>query len=128
MAGAWTGAIRGAQAIPKNLKTNLVNGHEIRLRGEGLFLRRIKKDAKSLADMEMALTTKEAEEAKPYQPKDMKKIIKPSVTVDYWEEEQVIVPSKEDRAQWRKFHKEKARSKRDRRKNLPDDFFDFPTS
>ena len=128
LAGAWTGAIRGAQVIPKKLKTNLVNGHEIRLRGEGLFLRRIKKDAKSLADMEMALTTKEAEEAKPYQHKEMKKIIKPVVTVDCWEEEQTIVPSKEDRAQWKKFHKEKTRSKRDRRKNLPDDFFDFPAN
>ena len=100
----------------------MVNGHEIRLRGEGLFLRRIKKGMKSLADMEMALTTKEAEEAKPYLNKEVKKIIKPVVTLDYWEEEQTIVPSKEDRLQWRKFHKEKTRSKRDRRKNLPDEF------
>ena len=53
----------------------------------------------------------------------MKKIIKPVITVDYLEEDQIIVPSKEDRAQWRKFHKEKTRSKRDRRKNLQDEFF-----
>ena len=123
LAGAWTGAVDGAQAIPENLKTHLVNGREIRLRGEALFLRKMKKDAKSLPDMEMALTAKEADEAKRYQPKETKKIIKPVVTIDYWDEEQDIVPSKEDRAKWRKFQKEKTKSKRDRRKNLPDDFF-----
>ena len=121
--GAWIGAIKGAQTIPENLKTNLVNGNEIRLRGEALYLRKMKKDAKPLVDMEMALTFKEAAEAKRYQPKETKKIIKPVVTIDYWEEEQSIVPSKEDRAKWRKFQKEKTKSKRNRRKNLIDDFF-----
>ncbi len=121
--GAWTGAIRGIQSIPENLKTHLVNRHEIRLRGEALYLRKMKKGAKPFVDMEMALTVKEAEEAKRYQPKETKKIIKPFVTLDYWDEEQDIVPPKEDRAEWRKFQKEKTKSKRNRRKNLPDDFF-----
>jgi hypothetical protein len=70
--------------------------------------------------MEMALTTKEAEESKRYQPKEIKKLLKP-ITIDYWEEDEDQVPSKEDRIQWRKFQKEKTKAKRDRRKNLPDD-------
>jgi ADP-ribosylglycohydrolase len=120
LAGAWSGAVHGAQVIPENLKTGLVNSREIRLRGEALFQRRMKKEMKPLADMETALTAKEAEEAKRYQPKEAKKIFKP-IAADFWEDEEDIVPSKEDRAQWRKFQKEKTKSKRDRRKNLPDD-------
>ena len=124
LAGSWTGALLGAQAIPEHLKTGLVNSREIRLRGEALFHSRRKKDAKTLATMETALTNKEAEEAKRYQPKDTKKGLKP-VSIDFWEDEdeEENIPSKEDRAQWRKYQKEKTKSKRDRRKNLPDDFF-----
>jgi len=122
LTGAWLGAVYGVQAIAENLKTGLVNSREIRLRGEALFQRRMKKDMKPLADMETALTAKEAEEAKRYQPKETKKILKP-ITLDSWEEEEGVVPSKEDRAKWRKFQKEKTRSKRDRRKNLPEDVF-----
>ena len=120
LAGAWSGAVHGAQVIPENLKTGLVNSREIRLRGEALFQRRMKKEMKPLADMETALTAKEAEEAKRYQPKEAKKIFKP-IAADFWEDEEDIVPSKEDRAQWRKFQKDKTRNKRDRRKNIPDD-------
>ncbi len=122
LAGAWSGAVYGTQVIPENLKTGLVNSREIRLRGEALFQRRMKKDMKPLADMETALTAKESEEAKRYQPKETKKILKP-LAIDFWEDEEDIVPSKEDRVQWRKFQKEKTRSKRDRRKNIPDDIF-----
>ena len=73
--------------------------------------------------MEMALTIKEAEEAKRYQPKEKKKSVKTVITLDYLEEEQDIVPPKEDRAEWRKFQKEKTKSKRNRRKNIPNDLF-----
>ncbi|MEK9629848.1 MAG: ADP-ribosylglycohydrolase family protein [Nitrospinota bacterium] len=121
-AGAWVGALAGAAAIPEKLKVGLVNNREIKIRGEALFQRRLKKEAKTLFDMETALTHKEAEEAKRYLPKETKKIVKP-VTIDYWDDEEEKIPSKEDRAQWRKFQKEKTKSKRDRRKNLPDDFF-----
>jgi ADP-ribosylglycohydrolase len=120
LAGAWSGAVYGAQAIPENLRTSLVNSREIRLRGEALFQRRMKKDMKPLVDMETALTSKESEEAKRYQPKEAKKILKP-ISIDFWEDEEDIVPLKEDRAKWRKFQKEKTKSKRDRRKNLPED-------
>ena len=122
LVGSWSGALLGAQSIPENLKTGLVNGKEIRIRGEALFHCRMKKDAKPLAVMETALTVKEAEEAKRYQPKVAKKIFKP-VSVDFCEEEVENVPSKEDRAQWRKFQKEKTKSKRDRRKNLPNNIY-----
>jgi len=122
LVGAWTGALRGAQVIPENLKTGLVNSREIRLRGDALFHRRMKKDAKVLFDMEIALTNKEAEEAKRYLPKEPRKVLR-STNIDSWEDEEDIVPSKEDRAQWRKFQKEKTKAKRDRRKNLPNDFF-----
>ena len=122
LVGAWTGALQGAQAIPENLKTGLVNGREIRLRGDALFHRRMKKNAKVLVDMEMALTNKETEEGKRYRPKETRKVLK-SINIDSWEDDEDIVPTKEDRAQWRKFQKEKTKAKRDRRKNLPSDFF-----
>ncbi|MDC1152600.1 ADP-ribosylglycohydrolase family protein [Nitrospinaceae bacterium] len=122
LVGAWTGALQGAQAIPENLKTGLVNGREIRLRGDALFHRRMKKNAKVLVDMEMALTNKETEEGKRYLPKETRKVLK-SINIDSWEDDEDIVPTKENRAQWRKFQKEKTKAKRDRRKNLPSDFF-----
>ena len=122
LVGAWTGALQGAQAIPENLKTGLVNGREIRLRGDALFHRRMKKNAKVLVDMEMALTNKETEEGKRYLPKETRKVLK-SINIDSWEDDEDIVPTKEDRAQWRKFQKEKTKAKRDRRKNLPSEFF-----
>ena len=122
LVGAWTGALQGAQAIPENLKTGLVNGREISLRGDALFHRRMKKNAKVLVDMEMALTNKETEEGKRYLPKETRKVLK-SINIDSWEDDEDIVPTKEDRAQWRKFQKEKTKAKRDRRKNLPSDFF-----
>ena len=121
LVGAWTGALQGAQAIPENLKTGLVNGREIRLRGDALFHRRMKKNAKVLVDMELALTNKETEEGKRYVPKETRKVLK-SINIDSWEDEEDIVPTKEDRAQWRKFQKQKTKAKRDRRKNLPNDF------
>jgi len=40
-------------------------------------------------------------------------------SADLWDEEESYAPSKEDRAEWRKFHKEKTKLKRDRRKNIP---------
>ena len=122
LGGAWTGALQGAQAIPENLKTGLVNGREIRLRGDALFHRRMKKNAKVLVDMELGLTNKEAEEAKHCLPKETRKVLK-SIKIDFSEDEEDIVASKEDRAQLRKFQKEKTKAKRDRRKNLPNDFF-----
>jgi len=122
LVGAWTGALQGAQAIPENLKTGLVNGREISLRGDALFHRRMKKNAKVLVDMEMALTNKETEEGKRYLPKETRKVLK-SINIDSWEDDEDIVPTKENRAQWRKFQKEKTKAKRDRRKNLPSDFF-----
>ena len=122
LVGAWTGALQGAQAIPENLKTGLVNGREIRLRGDALFHRRMNKDAKVLVDMEIGLTNKEAEEAKRCLPKETRKVLK-SIKIDFSEDEEDIVPSKEDRAQWRRFQKEKTKAKRDRRKNLPNDYF-----
>ena len=70
--------------------------------------------------MEAGLTTKEFEEGKRNLPKGVKKGIQLKSS-DLWDEEEVepSVPSKEDRAQWRHFQKEKTKSKRDRRKNVP---------
>ncbi|MZG29328.1 MAG: hypothetical protein F3741_00740 [Nitrospinae bacterium] len=120
MVGAWAGALYGLDNIPATWKRGLVNAKEIRFRAEALALRRGKKDQKNLFDMEAGLTAKEFEEGKRNLPKETKKgvQIKP---LDLWDDEEAedSVPSKEDRAQWRKFHKEKTKSKRDRRKNIP---------
>jgi len=72
--------------------------------------------------MEAALTAKEFEEGKRCLTKETKKSSRIQMqSLDLWdeEEEESSVPSKEDRAQWRKFQKEKTKSKRDRRKNIP---------
>jgi ADP-ribosylglycohydrolase len=119
LTGSWIGAIYGAQVIPEKLKTGLVNSREIRLRGESLFHRRMKKNIKPLVDMETALTAKEIDETKRYQRNEIKKVLK-TIAIDFMDVEEDIVPTKEDRAQWRKLQKEKTRNKRDRRKNIPD--------
>lgn len=119
LVGAWAGALHGFDNIPATWKSGLVNGKEIRLRAEGLSSRRIKKEQKHLFDMEAALTAKEFEEGTRCA-KETKKSSRIQVqSLDLWDEEEPSVPSKEDRAQWRKFQKEKTKLKRDRRKNIP---------
>lgn len=120
LVGAWAGALYGFENIPATWKTGLVNAKEIRLRAEALSARRLKKEQKSLFDMEAGLTAKEFEEGKRNLPKETKKGIQIK-SQDLWDdgEEEASVPSKVDRAQWRQFQKEKTKSKRDRRKNIP---------
>lgn len=121
LVGAWAGALYGFDSIPASWKSGLVNAKEIRLRAEALSNRRAKKEQKYLFDMEAGLTAKEFEEGKRNLPKESKKGIQLK-SVDLWDDEEegeALVPSKEDRAQWRKFQKEKTKSKRDRRKNIP---------
>jgi ADP-ribosyl-[dinitrogen reductase] hydrolase len=120
LVGAWAGALYGIDNIPTSLKSGLVNAKEIRLRAEALSVRRGKKDQKDLFNMEAGLTAKEFEEGKRNLPKGGKKAIQLKSS-DLWDEEEdeTSLPSKEDRAQWRQFQKEKTKSKRDRRKNIP---------
>jgi ADP-ribosyl-[dinitrogen reductase] hydrolase len=116
LVGALSGALYGFDNIPTAWKTGLVNAKEIRLRAEALSMRRAKKNQKDLFSMEAGLTIKEFEEGKRNLPKESNKgvQIKPQ---DLWDDE-AHIPSKEDRAEWRKFHKEKTKSKRNRRKNI----------
>jgi ADP-ribosylglycohydrolase len=120
LVGTWAGALYGFDNIPTLFKSGLVNAKEIRLRAEALSARRGKKDQKDLFSMEAGLTTKEFEEGKRNLPKGVKKGIQLKSS-DLWDEEEndPSVPSKEDRAQWRQFQKEKTKLKRDRRKNIP---------
>jgi len=122
LVGAFAGALYGFDKIPADWKSGLVNAKEIRLRAEALSARRGKKEQKDLFNMEAALTAKEFEEGKRCLTKETKKSSRIQMqSLDLWdeEEEESSVPSKEDRAQWRKFQKEKTKSKRDRRKNIP---------
>jgi ADP-ribosylglycohydrolase len=121
LVGAWAGALYGFENIPASWKSGLVNAKEIRLRAEALSVRRGKKEQKDLFNMESGLTAKEFEEGKRNLPKGAKKglQLKSSDLWDESEEEESSIPSKEDRAQWRQFQKEKTKSKRDRRKNIP---------
>ena len=120
LVGAWAGALYGFENIPDSWKSGLVNAKEIRLRAEALSVRRGKKDQKDLFNMEAGLTAKEFEEGKRNMPRGAIKGIQLKSS-DLWDEEEdkTFVPSKEDRAQWRQFQKEKTKSKRDRRKNIP---------
>ncbi len=121
LAGAWAGALYGFSGIPGSLKSGLVNAHEIKARGEALFIRRRPGNLKDLVEMESALTAREFETGKKYAPKPSKKPAQRSVgRLDVWEDdlEDPFIPAKENTANWRKFHKDKARKKRDRRRNL----------
>ena len=83
-----------------------------------LYFDPIKKEQKDLVAMEAGLTSKEFEESKRNSPKESKKSIQIKLQ-NLWDDDETSVPSKEDRAEWRKFQKDKTRSKRDRRKNIP---------
>jgi ADP-ribosyl-[dinitrogen reductase] hydrolase len=120
LVGAWAGALYGFDNIPNSLKSGLVNAKEIRIRAEALSVRRNQKDKKDLFNMEAGLTAKEFEEGKRNLPRGSKKGIQlKSSNFEDEEEDLTSVPSKEDRAQRRQFQKEKTKSKRDRRKNIP---------
>ena len=119
LVGALAGALYGYSAVPNAWQTELVNGREIRNRGEALALRRLPKGLKGLFEMESGLTNKEFEEARQYvRPKQTK--TKPLPAVDLLEEDfkDSGPPSREDVAARRRHQKEKTRQKRDRRRNL----------
>jgi ADP-ribosylglycohydrolase len=125
LVGAWAGALHGFDGIPKKWKSGLVNSKEIKSRGEALFRRRAVKGGKDLALMEQALTFKEFEEARKVTPKTAQKTTgKISSRFDFDEDEfeESAMPKKEDKAEWRKFQKDKTKMKRDRRRNLEVDF------
>ena len=123
LAGAWAGALYGAEAIPDSLRSGLVNLREVRLRGEALLRRRPVK-GKDLVAMELALTQKEAEERRKHLPREPKKKSRDSspalkdlfleMGVE-WEEDP-LAELREDPRKWRQFEREKTRKKKERRK------------
>lgn len=123
LVGCWAGAVHGLSGIPQNWQTGLVNGKEIKLRGEALARRKKGLVGKDLLDMELGLTQKEAEERRKYMPKEPAKMAKKgSVLEDLWLEEEAedtVLQLKEDPRRWREFERDKTRKKRDRRRLLP---------
>lgn len=122
MAGAWAGALYGYEGIPAKLKSSLVNSNEIRVRGEALGNRKKSKNTKDIYEMESGLTFKEFEDSRKFISKKTKKQIqKPVKSMGVLDEENVVdplIPGKEDVYGWRKFHRDKSRNKRDRRRNM----------
>jgi len=119
--GALAGALYGAEGIPVPWKTGLVNGREIKARGEALYKRQVLKGAKPLLEMESALTAKEVDEGRRHHAKSAKpgkKAAPARIETDELERGLRLMPGKEDTARWRKMQKEKTRQKRDRRRNL----------
>ncbi len=121
--GCWAGAVNGLSSIPQDWQSKLVNGKEIKLRGEALAKRKKGSVGKDLLDMELGLTQKEAEERRKYLPKEPSKSAKKgSVLEDLWLEEEAggdLPQLKEDPRRWREFERDKTRKKRDRRRLLP---------
>ena len=121
--GCWAGAVYGLSGISQDWQSKLVNGKEIKLRGEALAKRKKGVVGKDLLDMELGLTQKEAEERRKYMPRELAKSAKKaSVLEDLWleeENEETIPQLKEDPRRWREFERDKTRKKRDRRRNLP---------
>jgi ADP-ribosylglycohydrolase len=122
LVGAWAGAVYGVSGIPDTWKSGLVNGKEIRLRGEALARRKKGLVGRDLLEMELGLTQKEAEERRKYLPKEARKSGKlASILEDLWldEDEDSLPQLKEDPRRRRQFEKDKTRKKRDRRRLLP---------
>jgi len=118
--GAWLGALCGYTGIPQELKAGLVNAKEIKLRGDALSKRRKAKQSKDLYEMESGASAKNKEEEKKYLPATTPKPSRPALHLwddDDDEEIEGMIPQKENKAEWRKFQKEKTKKKRDRRKN-----------
>lgn len=120
--GAWVGAMAGAwhglQSIPQDWQSGLVNGKEIRLRGQGLERRRLPGKAKLLLEMELGLTQKEAEERRRFLPKETQKAPKKGASPeDLWEAEDPMAQLREDPQKKRQFERDKSRKKRDRRQH-----------
>jgi ADP-ribosylglycohydrolase len=122
MAGAWAGALYGYDGMPDKFKSGLVNSTEIRLRGEALANHKYSKKLKDIYEMESRLTFKEFEDSRRFISKKTKKLIKkPVKSMGVLDEQNVadpVIPGKEDVYGWRKFHRDKTRNKRDRRRNL----------
>jgi ADP-ribosylglycohydrolase len=120
LVGAWAGAIYGWHGIPEPWRSGLVNGKEIRIRGEGLFSRSFSKKAKDVYEMEMGLTSKEFELSKKYFQKATnftRPTPRPKLS---WEDEgtnESNIPEKSDTINRRKFEKDKSKAKKNRRKN-----------
>jgi ADP-ribosylglycohydrolase len=121
--GCWAGAVYGLSGVPQDWQSKLVNGKEIKLRGEALAKRKKGSVGKDLLDMELGLTQKEAEERRKYLPREPTKSAKKgSVLEDLWLEEEAedtLPQLKEDPRRWREFERDKTRKKRDRRRLLP---------
>ncbi|MEC7641426.1 MAG: ADP-ribosylglycohydrolase family protein [Nitrospinota bacterium] len=123
--GALAGALYGFARIPQEWKAGLVNGKEIKNRGEALFNRQFSPGLKDLFEMESGLTFKEYENAKKYKKRPSlasRKTKSPARKIPVQDlETDLIGPAvskKENPAQWRKYQKDKTRKKRDRRKSL----------
>jgi ADP-ribosylglycohydrolase len=121
--GCWAGAVYGLSGVPQDWQSKLVNGKEIKLRGEALAKRKKGSVGKDLLEMELGLTQKEAEERRKYMPREpTQKAKKGSVLEDLWLEEEAedtLPQLKEDPRRWREFERDKTRKKRDRRRNVP---------
>jgi ADP-ribosylglycohydrolase len=121
LVGTWAGSLYGLHGIPESWRSGLVNGKQIQLRGEGLFTNSFPKDAKDIYEMELGLTLKEFEVGKKYFQKG-KKFTRPTPRpILSWEDtdtDELNIPEKSDVVNWRKFEKDKSRTKKNRRKNL----------
>ena len=127
LVGTWAGSIYGWREIPEPWRSGLVNGKEIRLRGEGLFSGSFPKDAKDIYEMELGLTLKEFEVGKKYFEKGKnfsRPTPRPTLSWEDADTDESNIPEKSDVANWRKFEKDKSRIKKNRRKNLRKSFDD----
>ena len=128
LVGAWAGAIYGWHGIPESWRSGLVNGKEIRIRGNGLFSNSFPKEAKDLYEMELGLTSKEFEVGKKYFQKATKFTRPTPRPMLSWEDEDTNesnIPEKSDVVNWRKFEKDKSRTKKNRRKHLKTNAKDY---
>ncbi|QPJ64500.1 MAG: hypothetical protein G3M78_03435 [Candidatus Nitrohelix vancouverensis] len=124
--GAWAGAWYGEEAIPQEWRTGLVNAREIKSRGKALARKGNANGLKELYELESGATSKNYQEEKKYvQTPTTRKASGRDVLPDIWsvdgDDDEHKKPLRDDPIQRRKFERDKARKKKDRRKNLPSD-------
>jgi len=121
LVGSLSGAYHGLNSIPQKWKQGLVNFNQIKLRAQTLAGDRKNSTINNLLDMEKQLTQREFKLSADFnnskQKKNQKKL---SSTTDISKKPQkdpaaILIPKKENKADWRKYEKQKSKLKKFRR-------------
>jgi len=129
LVGTLAGAYHGLNSIPIKWQQGLVNFNQIKIRAEALAKGKRGLEIHNLLDMEKRLTSREFDLSEEFNSiKQQKNQKKGSRQIDPTKKTQkdpaeILIPKKDNKVLWRKYEKEKSKSKKSRRSNNP--FIDY---